>query len=102
MAGVPTTVQFSNSTKKENTENGSMMKREDMPDWAFLHLKPDADEERHKRSLPISYDGKTINKKMLTSKMTVIKYAKAYGKSVDWIQQSDIDKCVALCAFDHS
>ena len=101
-AGVPATVQFSNNTKQQDKENGSIMKEKDLPDWAFLHLNPHADKERYKRRLPISNDGKTINKRLLSSKMGVIKYCMPYGKSIDWVQQSDVDKLVALRAFDHS
>ena len=100
-AGVPATVQFSNNTKKQDKENGSLVEREDLPDWAFLHLDFDAD-EKDKRKLFISNDGKTINKKAFTAAKTVIKYEKKYNNPVDWVQQPDIDKCVALAAYNHS
>ena len=100
-AGVPATVQFSNNTKKQDKENGSLVEREDLPDWAFLHLDFDAD-EKDKRKLFISNDGKTINKKAFTAAKTVIKYCMPYGKSIDWVQQSDVDKLVALYAVNHS
>ena len=101
MAGVPATVQFSNNTKKQDKENGALVEREALPDWAFLHLDLDAD-EKDKRKLPISNDGKTINKRLLSAKMSVIKYCMPYGKSIDWVQQSDVDKLVALYAVNHS
>ena len=100
-AGVPATVQFSNNTKKQDKENGALVEREALPDWAFLHLDLDAD-EKDKRKLPISNDGKTINKRLLSAKMSVIKYCMPYGKSIDWVQQSDVDKLVALYAFSRS